>query len=1093
MTLSAVSKPLFAVPPLAAVVLASLALPATGAEARRPPTVEDLLAVKTVASVAISPDGRFVAYGVREADFAQDAFVTRLWLAPTTGGAPFPLTAAGKTAGTVRWSPDGRLIAFLSAREGDKDQIFVIGADGGEAIRLTRSETAVTDFAWSRDGKQIAFVAPEPEAQALKDRKETYGDYAVVRREYAFQHVFTLEVAEGRKAPVTGMQRTRGREWSVLGAPAWSPDGTAIAFSAAATPDLVQGGTADVFVLKLADNGVTSLVSQAGPDTNPVWSPDGRRIAFSTQMGRTRFFAANQQIAVVAASGGEPRLLSASFDEDAELLDWLPNGIYFSGFQKTAYHLFQVDPESGAFHRVSAPDDLLAGAFSLTHDGGRVAFSAASPTTMAEVFGSGTERFDPTRLTDLSAQLAPLEWGTREVVSWRSRDGTQIEGVLIKPASFDPKKKYPLLCVIHGGPTGIDRPTVSDFRYYPADIWAARGALVLKVNYRGSAGYGERFRTLTYGNLGVGDAWDVLSGIDHLVAQGFVDPARLGCMGWSQGGYISAFLTTSSDRFKAISVGAGISNWATYYYNTDITPFTIQYLANDPAADPAVYRKTSPMTYVMQAKTPTLIQHGENDRRVPIANAYELRQGLEDRGVPVEMVVYKGFGHGITKPKAMRAVMQHNLGWFGHYLWGDPRPDLRAPEAKPASDRAAVREAYEAVDAARERKDGPALLTESRKLAALAPRSMRALYTLAGALGLNGEKAEALSLLNRLADQGVRFDLGANRDLDALAGTPELAAVTKRMQDLEKPIGHGVPAFTLAEKDLLVEGVTHDPKTGAFFVSSVHRRKIVRIDASGRACDFVKEGQDGLFSATALALDPRTRALYVSSAATAQMIGARKEDEGRSALLELDADTGRLRRTLRPPDADGHVSDLALGPDGTLYVADPQTGRVYVKKPGADRLERLVDVGPIASAQGMAVSDDGKSLFVADYLQGIARVDLPTGAVRFLEAPEGLPLTGIDGLVLAGDSLVGIQNGLEPHRVLRLRLDPARGRIVEGTILERANPAFDEPTLGVIVGRDFYYVANSQYGVFGADGRPDPSRLEDTVILKLRLDWLAGS
>ena len=165
------------------------------------------------------------------------------------------------------------------------------------------------------------------------------------------------------------------------------------------------------------------------------------------------------------------------------------------------------------------------------------------------------------------------------------------------------------------------------------------------MNYRGSAGYGEKFRKLNVRNLGVGDAWDVLSGVDYLIAKGWVDKDKVACMGWSQGGYISAFLTTSTDRFVAISVGAGISNWATYYYNTDITPFTINYLGNDPAMDPAIYQKTSPMSYIKTAKTPTLIQHGELDRRVPIANAYELRQGLEDRGVKVEMVVYKGFGH----------------------------------------------------------------------------------------------------------------------------------------------------------------------------------------------------------------------------------------------------------------------------------------------------------------------------------------------------------------------------------------------------------------------------------------------------------------
>jgi dipeptidyl aminopeptidase/acylaminoacyl peptidase len=278
----------------------------------------------------------------------------------------------------------------------------------------------------------------------------------------------------------------------------------------------------------------------------------------------------------------------------------------------------------------------------------------------------------------MSEQAAAFTLGTREVVSWTSQDGATIEGVLIKPADFDPSRKYPLLCIIHGGPTGVDRPALlaPDTRYYPADIWAARGALILKVNYRGSAGYGEKFRQLNVRNLGVGDAWDVLSGIEMLVAKGWADPAKLACMGWSQGGYISAFLTTSSDRFKAISVGAGISDWATYYYNTDITPFTINYLGNNPVEDPDIYARTSPITYAKKARTPTLIQHGELDRRVPIANGYELRQALEDRGVPVEMVVYKGFGHGINKPRAMRAVMYHNLRWFNHYIFGDPPPDL---------------------------------------------------------------------------------------------------------------------------------------------------------------------------------------------------------------------------------------------------------------------------------------------------------------------------------------------------------------------------------------------------------------------------------
>jgi dipeptidyl aminopeptidase/acylaminoacyl peptidase len=245
--------------------------------------------------------------------------------------------------------------------------------------------------------------------------------------------------------------------------------------------------------------------------------------------------------------------------------------------------------------------------------------------------------------------------------------------VLHKPANFQDGRKYPLLVIIHGGPTAISRPyRVAGAGPYPIEQWLAKGAIILEPNYRGSAGFGEKFRSLNSRNLGVGDAWDVLSGVDHLIAQGLADPNRMGVMGWSQGGYISAFLATHQRQpFKAISVGAGISNWMTYYVNTDIHQFTRHYLGATPWDDPAIYAKTSPMTTIKQAKTPTLIQHGEFDTRVPTPNAYELYQGLQDVGVPVKLIIYKGFGHGLNKPKAARAAMEHNFDWFNRYVWGE--------------------------------------------------------------------------------------------------------------------------------------------------------------------------------------------------------------------------------------------------------------------------------------------------------------------------------------------------------------------------------------------------------------------------------------
>jgi dipeptidyl aminopeptidase/acylaminoacyl peptidase len=271
----------------------------------------------------------------------------------------------------------------------------------------------------------------------------------------------------------------------------------------------------------------------------------------------------------------------------------------------------------------------------------------------------------------MSAQINGWNTPLNEVIQWKSKDGAIIEGILLKPRNFDPKKKYPLLVVIHGGPTGVDRPDPVPTYVYPIMQWVEKGAVVLRVNYRGSAGYGAKFRALNVRNLGVGDMWDVMSGVDFLIQRGIVDSSKMGCMGWSQGGYISAFLTTNTNRFKAISVGAGISNWVTYYVNTDITPFTRQYLQATPWSDMEVYKKTSPMTNINKAQTPTLIQHGEFDKRVPIPNAYELYRGLQDRGIPSKLIVYKGFGHGINKPRERLAAVWHNWQWFGKYIFGE--------------------------------------------------------------------------------------------------------------------------------------------------------------------------------------------------------------------------------------------------------------------------------------------------------------------------------------------------------------------------------------------------------------------------------------
>lgn len=642
---------------------------AAATAAAQTPTIDQSLNLKTAGSPRISPDSRFIAYTVSETNWEDNSFDTQIWIAMTATGERYQLTHAKKSSSEPRWSPDSKRLAFLSDRDGSK-QIYVISPEGGEATQLTHFEGGVNDYEWSPDGHHIAFTSTGGEAKAKKDRKEKYGDFEIIEGDYTMVQLWMLNADEENPKPEA---LTTGSAFSV-DAFHWSPDSKRIAFSATRDPDLSSGDTADIYFVRLSDKYVKKVVDAPGPDRNPVWSPDGSQIAY--EAGR-EFMFLNSHITVVPAEGGKPRLIAENFDEDPRIVAWSPAGIYFTADQKTAAHLFRVNPSSGAVDRVSSPEALQLGAPSFNADDSRTAFTCAWPNTYPEICVSPVQQFSPQPVTNMKDQLKGFKLATRELFEWKSKDGTSIEGILIKPADFDAIKKYPLLVVIHGGPTGVDHPTVTGDRTYPLEMFAAKGAVILKPNYRGSAGYGEKFRSLNVRNLGIGDAEDVLSGVDALIAKGYIDRDRIGAMGWSQGGYISAFLTTSSDRFKAISVGAGISDWMTYYVNTDIHPFTRNYLKATPWQDPEIYRKTSPITYINGAKTPTLIQHGELDRRVPIPNGYELYQGLKDRGVPVKMIVYKGFGHGINKPKQQRAVMEHNYEWFSQWIWGETAPAVQ--------------------------------------------------------------------------------------------------------------------------------------------------------------------------------------------------------------------------------------------------------------------------------------------------------------------------------------------------------------------------------------------------------------------------------
>lgn len=658
---------------------------------------EKWISLRSVGGPSLSPDGRTLVYSVGSTDWTNNTYDSELWMS-RDAGEPIQLTRTPKGSSfSPRFTPDNRFISFLADR-GDKTQLYLIAVQGGEAIQVTKDEDGVGSYEWSPDGTKIVYVKSEQESKIDKTVKERFGAFGVEGEEYRQNHLWLLNfnydsIVLAGQVPCYPAKMDTGKtdtakkikgqdcytlpvakrltegDFTVNGF-AWSSDGKQILFNRQVNPLILSSKTSDIALLDVAAKKITVLISNPTGDFFSRWNPDGSSFVYSSAVNdsTTNYFR-NNRLFIYDITSGSSREIATDIDENKFVVDWNKQGLFVTALEKTKQKLFSVDTKTGKTKSVAIPLDLVGNtAFSKNTD--LIAIAGRNYADLNEIYLWRPNQALK-KITSNTKQIATWNVPVNEIISWKSTDGVTIEGVLLKPKNYNPLKKYPLMVVIHGGPTGIDFPDPTPTYVYPIMHWVEKGALVLRVNYRGSAGYGEKFRALNVRNLGVGDMWDVVSGVDYLNSRGMIDTSKMGAMGWSQGGYISAFLATNTNIFKAISVGAGISNWVTYYVNTDITPFTRQYLGATPWEDMDIYLKTSPMTNINKASTPTLIQHGEFDKRVPIPNAYELYRGLQDRGVPSKLIVYKGFGHGINKPKERLAAIWHNWQWFNKYLFGE--------------------------------------------------------------------------------------------------------------------------------------------------------------------------------------------------------------------------------------------------------------------------------------------------------------------------------------------------------------------------------------------------------------------------------------
>lgn len=639
-------------------------------------TPERMLEVAHVSDVQICSDGSKVVYCIKRAIFNEDINedVTHLFLGETGGGESVQLTAGDRSSFSPAWSFDGKMIAFLRSCSG-KNDIWLVRIGGGDAWQLTDVKTKVESFIWSPDGKMIAFTSPDPASDEEEQAKKKKSDVTVVDEDRSMSHIWVVDVDESGREKADA-RRLTGGDFSVAGQMGssfgdWSPDGKSIAFSHTVKPGLNSWTTSSISRVDVETGKITAVTCTDAAEFSPLYSPDGRSIAYLSSDNPPGWYM-DLRICVVDLREASTVNLAHTRDRMPHLCRWAVDcsRIYFWESRGTG-GAFSALPLDG-----SAPVDIIVEGreltgFNMSSQAGLVGFCAQQGNFPVEAYVSGIDKFSPVQVSRSNTRIFRLKLGETEVIRWKSSDGLEIEGLLTYPVNYEKGKRYPLIVQVHGGPAGVfsNNFLAALESQYPLAALAEMGFLILRPNIRGSCGYGIEFRKANLKDIGGRDYGDLMAGVDYLIAMGIADGERLGVMGASYGGYMTAWIITQTRRFRAASCKAAITDLISDSGTTDVVDFNPCYLGGRFQDDPSLYVDRSPIFKIKGATTPLLIQHGQDDERVPVSQSLELYRALKSEGTPVRMVLYPQTGHsGGFTPGRYINFRNENIQWFRKYL-----------------------------------------------------------------------------------------------------------------------------------------------------------------------------------------------------------------------------------------------------------------------------------------------------------------------------------------------------------------------------------------------------------------------------------------